>query len=633
MVMSIVKMKFLNIVGQRSYFDEFVSDYIVTSNMQLESALGLLEGVKGLSPFTEENPYSGIMKKASDIASVMKLSDTDICNSNLLYSVSEIDNRLNELKQQLDSFISKRESLEKQLDEASHACDQLRLIGDIDVELEKLYNFNFMKMRFGKVPLKGYKQLELYVDDLEVIVIPLSRDEEYVWLMYFTPYVYLDKIDCIFSSLYFERLRISGELKGRTRDALIQMEARIKELQSEIKNVNSELDNFIKAQKDEAVLLISSVRNLDKAFNVRKYAAHTEESFYIVGWIPSKDAKAFTRKLDKNNKVSYVVEDAEVVQSSQPPTKLKNNIIFRPFETLLQMYGLPSYNEIDPTPFIAITYFIMFGMMFGDVGQGLVILLGGILLTKKFPNFGGVVLGAGLSTVIFGFMYGSVFGYEDVIPHLWLSPMEDTNTLLISGVVMGVLFITTAIILNIVNAIKDKNLSRVLFDRNGIAGFIFYWTIILCVLYFISTGKIFVSAGFIAVCLLIPLAAIFLKEPLDNLINKKNHFLPKDKGSYFVETFFELLDMIISFASNTISFIRLSAFALNHAGLFSAVFILSEMASGAGSIAAIVIGNILIIGMEGMIVAIQALRLEYYEMFSRFFTGGGRPYKSINGDL
>lgn len=193
---------------------------------------------------------------------------------------------------------------------------------------------------------------------------------------------------------------------------------------------------------------------------------------------------------------------------------------------------------------------------------------------------------------------------------------------------MGMALIIVAMVLNIVNGIKAHDLARIFLDKNGIPGFVFYLGGIVSVVYFYLNNKLMVSAGITAAILLIPMLLMFFKEPIENFIHKRKA-IAQSKGVFFVQTFFELFDVVLSFLSNTISFIRLSAFALNHVGLFMAVFILAEMASGFGSVVAIIIGNILIIGLEGLIVGIQGLRLEYYELFSRFFTGNGKPYKPL----
>jgi len=266
--------------------------------------------------------------------------------------------------------------------------------------------------------------------------------------------------------------------------------------------------------------------------------------------------------------------------------------------------------------------------MFGDVGQGLVIFLIGLLLMKRKVSLGGAITGAGISSVIFGFIYGSVFGFEEWIDALWIRPMDNINTMLITGIVVGVLLLTSAMILNIVNGIKNRDIARILVDKNGIAGFAFYWSIIIAVLFIYKNNKLPVSPAVFITIPVISLLVMFFKEPIENYLHKRK-FLPKEKGTFFVEAFFEMFDTVLSYLSNTISFIRLSAFTLNHAGLFMAFLILSQMTGGVGSIIEIIVGNILIIGLEGLIVGIQALRLEYYELFNRFFSGDGRPYKPL----
>ena len=102
--------------------------------------------------------------------------------------------------------------------------------------------------------------------------------------------------------------------------------------------------------------------------------------------------------------------------------------------------------------------------------------------------------------------------------------------------------------------------------------------------------------------------------------------MPENKGGFFLETVFEMIDMLLGFASNTISFVRISAFAINHVGLSMAVMILADMGTGFAHVAIVIFGNFLVIVLEGMIVGIQGLRLVYYELFSRFYKGDGRPY-------
>ena len=322
------------------------------------------------------------------------------------------------------------------------------------------------------------------------------------------------------------------------------------------------------------------------------------------------------------------------MKKSRPPTELRNIPIFKPFESLVKTYGLPSYQELDPTAFIAVTYILFFGMMFGDIGHGAVlVIIGWFLYKKRGLPIGGVIMSAAVSSIIFGWLYGSVFGYEHLIPEslIWMHPMQKENIPVIMGIslVLGIVVISIAMILNIINGIKSKNVARILFDKNGIAGVVFYWSVISFVLYSIYKGKVVISGIVIVACLVLPLLCIAMKEPLERLLHKEKKLLPDDKGGFFAEAFFEVVETLLGFMGNTMSFIRVSAFALNHAGLSMAVLILAELVKGVGSGIVILLGNILVIGLEGLIVGIQVLRLEYYELFNRFFSGEGRPFTPL----
>ncbi len=328
--------------------------------------------------------------------------------------------------------------------------------------------------------------------------------------------------------------------------------------------------------------------------------------------------------LKKEKKIKYIIKSHDEV-ATNPPTHLKNNKLFKKFETIVEMYGVPNYEELDPTVFVAITAFIMFGFMFGDVGQGAVIMLIGLWLSKKKKSLGPIFVAGGISAIIFGVLYGSVFGKEDIIPSILVKPMENITTMLISGIAFGVILIILAIILNIKNGINNKNVKKAVFSENGIAGLLFYLTVIGSVVYYFIVGKLIVSMNILIVICLIELTVILFKDKLEKIVTRKK----EETKSSVAEQIFELIETLLSFVSNTISFVRLAAFAINHVGLCMAVYILANMISGVGNIAVAIIGNVIVIVLEGLIVAIQVLRLEYYELFSRFYSGDGKPYTPI----
>ena len=209
------------------------------------------------------------------------------------------------------------------------------------------------------------------------------------------------------------------------------------------------------------------------------------------------------------------------------------------------------------------------------------------------------------------------------------------NTVFIISVALGAVIIIIGIILNIFNRIKTRQYSEALFDANGIAGLLFYTSVLSLIAAFMLGHN--VIGGFILILMFVlPLLLIFFKEPLAHLIEKKSELFPKDKAMFFVQGFFELFELLLSYFSNTLSFVRVGAFALSHAAMMEVVLMLSGASHGSGNSVnwiVVILGNLFVCLMEGVIVAIQVLRLEYYEIFSRFYKGGGRafvPYSKEN---
>ena len=153
---------------------------------------------------------------------------------------------------------------------------------------------------------------------------------------------------------------------------------------------------------------------------------------------------------------------------------------------------------------------------------------------------------------------------------------------------------------------------------------------VLCALLFI-TGHGLPATIIIGIAVGVPLVAILLKEPLTHLVEHHSRIFPEgSKVMFFVEALVEGFDVVLSYATNTISFVRVGAFALSHAGMMGVVMTLAGMEKGNPNWIVIVLGNLLVAGLEGLVVGIQVLRLEYYEMFSRFYTGNGKPFISFN---
>ncbi len=257
----------------------------------------------------------------------------------------------------------------------------------------------------------------------------------------------------------------------------------------------------------------------------------------------------------------------------------------------------------------------MFGMMFGDVGHGLIFTAAGIyLLFTPLRRFSPCVVGAGLSSTLFGFLYGSVFGYEEIIHPIWVAPLSDPMLMLTVALYWGVGFILLVTAITVINRISDGRWLDALLDGKGVAGGLLY-------LGGLALGQSWFSGEPVGWLHWVGVAA-----PLGVILGYSWRHQKAGLGEKILVVFMEGFETLLGYIANTLSFLRVAAFSLNHVALAIAVFTLAEMMGTTGHWITVVLGNVFIMVLEGAIVAIQVLRLEYYEGFSRFFGGEGREF-------
>lgn len=393
--------------------------------------------------------------------------------------------------------------------------------------------------------------------------------------------------------------------------------------------INKEIDQIKSSYVDVTDNLAYSLNYQDKALELKNNMAKGDEYFYISGWVPESEIGKF-EDLEKKHKHTTVTTKEVSKVSEVPPTKLKNNKVFRPFEYLVNMYGAPNYDEVDPTPFFAITYMILYGLMFGDLGQGLVFLALGFLLTKKNKVYGDLLKRIGISASVFGLMYGSFFGKEDLIPTLLIKPFDNVMTVLIASVIFGVSLMVISYIIGIYNKVKKQNdIEEGIFGKEGLAGLMMMLSFIIIVLNLVGKSIIPMAIG--KIFLIISIIMIIFKKPIARKISGSKKLYDSSKSDYYIESSFSIIEALLSVFSNLVSFTRVGAFAINHVGLYMAFEVMANLTGGGfWGFIILLLGNILIIGLEGMIVFIQGLRLEFYEMFSKYYQGNGRLFRPIN---
>ena len=636
----IEKMKFLSLTAPKTEFDRVVDSYLSKYEIHLENALSELRSVKDLRPFVETNPYREEWKLANDLVQNLPAQSTPVRE----LSLEEAVDAVRSIRQTLAQLNDREAELEKQLETYTASYEQVAPFTQLNYDISSILHFRCIKFRFGRISLEYFEKFQSFVyDAVDTILFKCREDEEYVWLVYFTPAPCADKVDAIYASMHFERLFLPDDYEGTPKEAAQLLEEKIAGVKADLEKLRKERQSVLESRREELTGAAERLNRYTRNFDVRKLAActnHDDNTFFILcGWMTARDAAAFQKESESDKDLFLILEPDHNDILSKPPTKMRNPGIFRPFEMFIQMYGLPDYNEIDPTILVAITYSVFFGFMFGDMGQGLCLLIGGFLLYRaKKMNLAAIISCCGFFSTIFGFLFGSIFGFEDIINAAWLRPGEAMttlpfigrlNTVFVIAVALGMGIIILTMILNIINSIRAHDPEKTWFDTNGAAGLVFYAAMASVIVLFM-TGHPLPAGIVLAVMFGIPLLLMFFKEPLTALVEKKAAAIEGSKGMFVVQGFFELFEVLLSYFSNTISFVRVGAFAVSHAAMMEVVLMLAGYESGSASSVnwlVVVLGNVFVCGMEGLIVGIQVLRLEYYELFSRFYRGTGRAFK------
>jgi Archaeal/vacuolar-type H+-ATPase subunit I len=439
-------------------------------------------------------------------------------------------------------------------------------------------------------------------------------------------------LDKVLRDVGWAKLDRSQEPQELSKEVVRKIKDEIGVCKTNIEAVNLRLAKLKDEFRDGLSDIEAYVTVKRSILETKRYSRVTEKTALISGWVPRSEKDRIIDEIRRSDPSSCIeerrAEDLDI-SKDEIPVKLQHTRLFKPFELLIGAYGIPRYGTVDPTIFVAISFLIMFGAMFGDLGHGFILSVISLFLwsskKEKVRQAGTLIFYCGVSSSIFGIMYGSFFGYE--FPSIWLKPMNSIMQIFKISILFGVVMITGGILLNIINAFKDRDYIKVFFDKAGLIAGVIYWTGIALV------SKMLVSrTGFQPVYVavfLVCIALLFLKPLVELIVKKKRESIL----TAFMESTIDILEIVMGYLANTVSFIRIAAFALAHTGLFLSIFELSRIMKGSGgtiaSLIVMVLGNILIILLEGLVVSIQSLRLNYYEFFSKFFMSGKRFYKPL----
>jgi V/A-type H+-transporting ATPase subunit I len=566
-----------------------------------------------------------------------------------LADLGQLDRRISAIEEEIAPLIKRKQALGQQLHQLKNLRGQIDSLVPADIPMKGLFKSAFLATAAGSITEANLDKLRSLLAEVPSVVLPYKQEGGRVHLVAVVLRKDKSLLEGALKQVGFSRTEAPGDIDRVSGEIGSEIVERMAAVEQDLADARSDLKQAARGLLPELGAMLSRVEAAILLLKIKQYCKITEKTCLFSGWVPRESTDALVRTLEHRTEGRAVVEvvAADKIAGSagapvEVPVLLKQPPFLRPFEMLVSGYGTPSYRMIDPTPFVGVTFLVMFGMMFGDIGHGLVLLGAGIIMALrsiKWREIGKLVAYCGGASMVFGALYGSFFGLEELLRPIWVKPLENVTDLFKFAIGFGIVVVSLGIILNIVNSLRAHSFLETFFDKSGPLVGVVYWAGIGLVIKYVMTEGGSPDPVLFYGLFMAPLAVFALRGPLLRLMRRRRRAFEDGVGTYIMETAVEILEILMGYLANTVSFIRVAAFGLAHAGLFIAVFSLADVvASRPGgtllSWIVLVLGNVVIILLEGLVVSIQAMRLTYYEFFSKFFKGLGSKYQpaKIVGD-
>ncbi|MBN2812019.1 MAG: ATPase [Spirochaetales bacterium] len=646
------KMKLIELMILRQDIDRVLEYLGKTANFQIQNETELPAD-------SAHNPHRAMFDQLQSCRSFLKLpdvsswsedsslpGDSDYASAqDILAAVEDMRRRENEAGDRQKRIRS--------------AWDEAKAFANLKVAYSELEHLTFLSMRIGKIDPSIFEELRFSVGDRAVIV-SLGADNSRILAAASKKGRFA--LDSELKKFGFIALEVPKDFKGVPDDVLEGLQKQSEEADRELADLSAQRDRYADAHAEQLRRLLESFSLGAQVSRIRESLEATQLVYRIMGWIAASDCSQVMRDLDNLTEGRIAIrtyEPGEVPSvkngHEKVPVQYRHNAFVKSFERMIFSYGAPLYGTVDPTPVVAFFFTLLFGIMFGDVGQGLVFFLIGLLMISKkakvlknWNNFGPIFVAIGCSSMVMGLLTGEFFANSEVLrpfsrfvtglfgeprDHiLHMMPSKDSLGKLIVffgfTVAVGFIINSVGLIINIVNQFSLGKPAHAVFSKTGVCGAFFFWYVASFVIRVLLGGVGF--SWFDIVGIAIPLIGIFFAEPFTRLFEGHRPVFENGLFSAVIEGIVEILEVVSTYISNSVSFLRVGAFALSHAVLSFIIFTMSDLVGGslsAGGIAIGIFGNAIIIILEGLIVAIQVIRLQYYEFFSKFFTETGREFK------
>ncbi|NLB84083.1 MAG: ATPase [Synergistaceae bacterium] len=640
--MAVVEMMGISLIGPREEIEPLAAELLTLGNFEpvpleyaLEKRPAALAGA-GRSRIATfgKNPYDTLLETLLSVwkAAGAELPTEEPRSSYPRLSFEEAKAGVQDTAKKILIWKKRAEALEEEREKLLAAAAFLDALAAADRDVEETLKTQYLHITFGRLSADNYRRLKEMAAVTPLLVYPVVAEKGNVLAVIFCSKEYQPDADKLFRSVYLKEYSLAEMFEGAGQDMLGRLRERVRDSDRAIRGLQEAPKNHLDRHRTNLENLYYAVSSLQRVYALCQKRGELSGILVLSGVVPAPTLSQIEGVVEKfGPNTLFLTEKAAALEKrgKKLPTLLKNNFFVRSFQEIVSLYSLPSYGETDPSAFVALSFCLFFGFMFGDVGHGFLLALGAWYLQKRGilkKGFASVIRMAGYSAMVFGFLYGSVFGSENLLPSLWISPMEGISNLIATSLFVGVVFLSLGILLNIIALHRKGQIGKMLFDGEGITGLLFYWVAAL------SAAMVFTGSS-PPKALYFLLGGLFLVILFSSVLDRAI-FGPRENEEGGVVHTFTVFHGLLSFLSNTASFVRLAAFAMNHAGLSAAVFMLSDMVHSLPGgpffqTMILVVGNLVIVGLEGLIVFIQTLRLEYYEFFSKFFRGGGHPFTPV----
>lgn len=606
-----------------------------------------------------QNPSGEIFQKDLEIKNYLGIGEIDSYSPDSKNPTTEDFDLASKMLMEVEDLKNNEIKALEEEKKVKEAYQEALAFANLKVSYGELEHLSFLSMRIGKINPEVFEELKFACGERAVIV-PLGEDKTRILAASSKKGRFA--LDTELKRFGFIGLEIPSDFKGIPDDVLESLKNQIVEVEKNVSEAKAEKERYKATHQEDIVRLLGNFSIGKQIHDIKEKLEATQLVYRITGWIQATETDSFMKDLDDltEGRIAIRGYDPKEVPSvadgnEKVPVKLKHGKFVTAFERMIFSYGSPVYGTIDPTPFVAFFFTLLFGIMFGDLGQGLVFVIVGILLTnhwipffKSWHKFGPIFIAIGCSSSVMGILTGEFFCNEHILepvgkfltglfvgkenafaPILHMMPSADTvgNMFMFFLFTIGVGFIINSVglIINIINNFILKQYGKAIFGKTGICGTVFFWYVISMVIRIFAFGSSIAIYDWIVIG--VSLLGVFFAEPLERLVEGHKPILENGLFAALIQGVVELLEVISSYLSNSVSFLRVGAFALAHAVLSYIIYTMSNLIPVfIGQLAVLIIGNAIVIVLEGMIVAIQVIRLQYYEFFSKFFTETGKEF-------